>query len=61
MDCMSADLRSMRIVNIKEDLEEGILLLGDLKASGANIYRELECAELLATRHPETCLETLVN
>lgn len=42
MDCMSADLRSVRIVNIKEDLEEGILLLGDLKTCGANICWELK-------------------
>lgn len=39
---VSSDLRSMRIVNIKEDLEEGILLLGDLKTCRANICWELK-------------------
>lgn len=36
-DYTSAAVRSMRIVNIKEDFE-GILLLGNLKVCGANIY-----------------------
>lgn len=56
----SADLRSMKRINIKEDPGEGILLLGDFPGPVEQIFIErLTCAELLGARGPESCLKTL--